>query len=519
MFLINTTPLGSHQTLAHYATFLLRRHAILQFHRGSEEVHIIFDAPGRLANTPKYFEQRRRDAMTKVPLEHYCNDLQGHTQISHGKWRENFLNCRECKRKLVKFIGKYFLTNVGTHLQSHQTLFVAGAFDGDITDTAWFVCGNNKPQPHPAFTCSAEETDTRIWLHVKQTASNRILIISPDTDVYHIGLPLPCITHKQIIVQVSSINSCQLRLLNLTALVQALRYDPDLARIDPSILPKVFQTLYAVSCCDYTSFFSQLGKATFLRYFYQYASFISSASDNPGTLADTGLADGLYEQGYLAFIRLIGTVYFKKHATGFDTSSPAAHFQSFHNTHLTNLQQHLSWLDNIRQNIWYRVKFENEMIPSHEALLLHWKRTCWVIDMWSQADQTAMSLEPITNYGWTLQDNTLCTVWDSQKNMAAIRERVSAVLKGCKCATGCTTKRCSCCKNRKECSVGCECTNCSNINHGEEVAESDITEVAIDEEISIDRSEDRDLEDIWIGYLAMRKEHMRYRQKISLTVT
>ncbi len=498
MFLINTTPLGSHKMLAHYANFLLRRHAISQFNRGSDEVHIIFDTPGRLANTPKYFEQKRRDVVAKVPLEHYCDDFQGSTKIQHGKWRENFLNCRECKRKLVLFIGRYFLNNAGTYLQPHHTLYVAGAFEGAIVDTAWFVRGNSKSQPHPAFTCNAEETDTRIWLHATQTVSNQILILSPDTDVYHIGLPLPCVMHKNIIVQVSTFNSRQLSLLNLTALVQAFRNDPDLAHIDPSILPKLFQVLYVTSGCDYISFFSQLGKASFLRYFFQYSSFISCGNEHPGTLADTGLA---HEQGYLAFIRMIGTLYFKKHSTGFETPSPASHFLTFCDPNLTALQQHSVWLDDIRQNIWYRVKFENEMIPSDEALRLHWRRTCWVVDMWSQATRNTMILEPITDHGWTVQNNQLSVVWDSQQNMAAIRERVNSLLKGCKCVTGCVTRRCSCQKNQTKWSVGCECTNCCNIDQeGEDTANNEISDIAIDEEVNINRWQDEGVEDImdWV---------------------
>ncbi len=497
MFLINTTPLGSHKTLANYANFLLRRHAISQFHRGSEEVHIIFDTPGRLANTPKYFEQKRRDAVAKVPLEHYCDELQGSTKIQHGKWRENFLNCRECKRKLVVFIGGYFLSNAGTYLQPHHTLYVAGAFEGAIVDTAWFVRGSSKPQPHPAFSCNAEETDTRIWLHATQTDSDQILILSPDTDVYHIGLPLPCVMHKTIIVQVSTFNSRQLRLLNLTALVQALRNDPDLAHVDPSILPKVFQVLYAASGCDYISYFSGLGKASFLRYFLQHASFICG-NEHQGTLADTGLA---HEHGYLAFVRMIGTLYFKKHSTGFDTPSPAHHFSTFCDPNLTVLHQHSAWLDDIRQNIWYRVKFENEMIPSDEALRLHWTRTCWVVNMWSQANQHTMLLEPITEHGWTVQDNQLQVIWDSQRNMAAIRERVNTLLKGCKCATGCMTRRCSCQKSNKKCSVGCDCTNCCNIDkEGVPITNNDIGAIAIDEEMSTTRERDEGLQDImdWV---------------------
>jgi len=93
-------------------------------------------------------------------------------------------------------------------------------------------------------------------------------------------------------------------------------------------------------------------------------------------------------------MRLIGTVYFKKHATGFNTSSPFAHFLQFRTQSTSIEQQHMPWLDDIRQNIWDRIKFENEM-------LLHWQRSCRVIHMWEQADRDTMTLQPITQHGWT----------------------------------------------------------------------------------------------------------------------
>ena len=40
---------------------------------------------------------------------------------------------------------------------------------------------------------------------------------------------------------------------------------------------------FVVSGCDYVTFFSQLGKAIFMRYFFRYASFIS-AGDQRNTL-------------------------------------------------------------------------------------------------------------------------------------------------------------------------------------------------------------------------------------------
>ena len=160
MFLINTNPLGSHKTLGDYAKFLMTRFLLPQFKRGSREVHVLFDNPGRLENTPKYFEHMRRDASAKLVDDHCCDAFTKTTKVPR-KWREGLLNCRECKRSLVKFLTNYFLHNIHTHLQINEALYVAGGFDGILTETAWFVQANGQRQPHPAYSCNAEETDTK----------------------------------------------------------------------------------------------------------------------------------------------------------------------------------------------------------------------------------------------------------------------------------------------------------------------------------------------------------------------
>ena len=69
-------------------------------------------------------------------------------------------------------------------------------------------------------------------------------------------------------MQVSALNSKDMKLLDLSALIKALRNDPDLAGLDPESIPKIIQALFVSARCDYISFFSGLGKATFL-----YATF------------------------------------------------------------------------------------------------------------------------------------------------------------------------------------------------------------------------------------------------------
>ena len=96
------------------------------------------------------------------------------------------------------------------------------------------------------------------------------------------------------------------------------------------MLAQTLQTLFVCTGCDYISFFSGMGKATFLRYFFQYASFITGANAQ-GSLTNIQLQGDDYKHGFLAFLRLVGTVYFKKHASGFDTPSPASHLLNINN--------------------------------------------------------------------------------------------------------------------------------------------------------------------------------------------
>ena len=133
--MINTTPTGSHTTFEDYGNFLIRRFIIPQWVKGAIEVHIIFDNPGRLGETPKYFERYRRDCTAQVMTGHLCDEVNGNTIIPKP-WRANFINCRNCKRSLVIFITKHLLKFASQFMHDGQMLVLAGGFDGDIEDTA-----------------------------------------------------------------------------------------------------------------------------------------------------------------------------------------------------------------------------------------------------------------------------------------------------------------------------------------------------------------------------------------------
>ena len=89
------------------------------------------------------------------------------------------------------------------------------------------------------------------------------------------------------------------------------------------------------------------------------------------------------------------------------------------------------------------------MVPSDKALFLHWKRSCWVLDIWRQADENKMMVKPITQYGGAItQDNRLSVIWDSDEHPThqrqSIKDRVNLLLRGYKFSKGCLTARCFC---------------------------------------------------------------------------
>ena len=74
----------------------------------------------------------RRDVSAKLVDDHCCDTFTTTTKVL-GRWREGLLNCRQCKRSLVKFLTNYFLDNINTHLQGSEALYIAGGFDGTLT--------------------------------------------------------------------------------------------------------------------------------------------------------------------------------------------------------------------------------------------------------------------------------------------------------------------------------------------------------------------------------------------------
>ena len=188
MFLINITPWSSHKTLGDYSNFLLKQHILPHFRNESTtEIHLLFDNPNSQQNSPKYFERLHRDEQNQIPDDHSCGGFCADMMIP-PKWRHDVINCRKCKRQLVYFLSEYFLQKIRYRLKPTQKFVTAGGLQGHLAEKAMFVTNRIQPTVVDRLTSNAEESDTQIWLHVLQSAGTRKLVLSPDTNVYHIGL-------------------------------------------------------------------------------------------------------------------------------------------------------------------------------------------------------------------------------------------------------------------------------------------------------------------------------------------
>ena len=136
----------------------------------------------------------------------------------------------------------------------------AGGFTGLLQNQAVFTELNSPPQPDSSLTCNVDESDSRIWLRVFNSAGEKKLVLRPDTDAYTIGLPLISETNLDIIVRLSQFTSKEPCLLHMQRLHEAFKNDPDLAAIPDSC--RLYTYMYARGAIIF-HFFMVLAKHIF----------------------------------------------------------------------------------------------------------------------------------------------------------------------------------------------------------------------------------------------------------------
>ena len=462
MFLINTRPLRSTKTITDYAILLFHRFATEYFKAGADEVHFIFDKHTCSQQFyPKKFEQERRDS-SKLKKQHEHTVFTTTTPVPQC-WND-YISCRVCKRSIIEAIGLSYLQRGLLLLRNRQVLVLAGCFQGGNEDSAWVLHGQDyeavvTAEPDTQYLCNAIEADMRIWRHAITTWATRVLIYSPDTDVYNVGLSLHI--PKEIILQLNVPHSQDKKFLNFNNLILALKRDPDLSTLPKDQLSCILQTLYVCTGCDFVSYFRTLGKAGMLQVFFQYSQFICGG----GSLSNN--ADP--KESFPAFLRLVGSCYFKKHLAAFislfKSETPSQLFNTMDPT-MTKNERHELWLRTIRTTVADRIGSEEERVPSYTALWRHWLRSCYVCKLWKNSPLSNVydNLPRPEDSGWISEgDGRYQIDWEDPKVAAKIKSNIDFLLKGCNCKKGCTSKKCGCRKKSNYCGPGCECQGCSNL--------------------------------------------------------
>ena len=87
---------------------------------------------------------------------------------------------------------------------------------------------------------------------------------------------------------------------------------------------------------------------------------------------------------------------------------------------------------------------------------------------WSQTNVQNVTSLDLSSHGSAIENQTLKIVWDNQENIERVRENVKFLTsKGCSWEMGfgkgnCSTRRCKCSKQHKNCRANCKCSDCEN---------------------------------------------------------
>ena len=131
------------------------------------------------------------------------------------------------------------------------------------------------------------------------------------------------------------------------------------------------------------------------------------------------------------------------------------------------------------------------MVPSSGALFRHWKRSCWVLDMWQQAEKNQMIPRPLQGNSWKIIDQASLEMdWDSEEHVETVRHRIALLTKECNCKSGCHTAHCGCVKCNGKCGAGCSCQNCCNLNTCIPTTSDDLVDLVIVEKTSTNHNEE-----------------------------
>ncbi len=144
------------------------------------------------------------------------------------------------------------------------------------------------------------------------------------------------------------------------------------------------------------------------------------------------------ERGFLSFLRLIGTLYFKKHISAMASLKNVETPQQLYNsiTEASIKEKRVAWYNTIRSIVCERISDERDRVPSHTSMWRHWLRCCWVGMMWNNATQQDLNEdfpEPEAS-GWKKKsDSCFDFDWECDEVHQSVQKTINFLTKGCSC--------------------------------------------------------------------------------------
>ena len=109
------------------------------------------------AFSPKCYERKRRD-QSHPSTNHNHLSFTPSIRVPQS-WR-SYIECRQCKRALIKAIGLAYLQSARFRLQQHQRFIITGCMSDQTGDVPWVMSGGNS-LPLPDLNYQMQRKPTR----------------------------------------------------------------------------------------------------------------------------------------------------------------------------------------------------------------------------------------------------------------------------------------------------------------------------------------------------------------------
>jgi len=425
-------------------------------------VHLVFDDPRHEDGRKKFCQAKRDGIHHKAAQGREAGSVVGPIAaltplaFKDKLWKMQLGN-RETKRKKVRFLCETIGARIQTYLGAGQQFVMAGGFEGEHNNMACVVTAQGV-QMSDIYRNDHPEADTKVFIHASKCGFQRVSIYSPDSDIVFIALLLYAQLKLDIHVQICKQNMTKhATYVEIKTLWEKVTRDNNMQHIaSPQMRVRTLVMMFLASGSDYTSFFYEQPKKTFLDMLCKNARFV--CPDDDACIGNTVNIENAMD----SFFRLVGTCYFNGNKKLFGLLCADQLFAQA-SAGLDDDKKMSKFIDTIRMQTWVARAEERKRIPTIGALRFHFLRSVAAMEVWEHALAPILSRPALDQRGYIIgESGELSIRHDTEENERNVRVATKYLTDGCGCGGHCKTKACPCKKQGRACGPACRCTNCCN---------------------------------------------------------